>query len=349
VLTIFSETHRLHRAVAELIDGRMEPPVEVPERAERVLAAVRSAALGPIVEPDPDDPDVRAALLAVHDEAYLAFLETAHDAWLAEGHTGDALPLAWPARNLNGPEPDAIDGRLGYWSFDAGTPVTAGTWAAATGSVRVALTGARLLLAGEEVAFALCRPPGHHAAADQFGGYCFLNNSAVAAEALAAAGGRRVAVLDVDYHHGNGTQAIFWERPDVLTISIHADPRQEYPYFTGYAGEVGGSGAEGSNRNLPLPWGTGFDRWAEALDAAIGSVAAFGADAVVVPLGVDTFRGDPISRFGLDTPDYLAVGAALARLRRPTLFVLEGGYAVDAIGTNVVNVLRGFEDEESRD
>ena len=196
---------------------------------------------------------------------------------------------------------------------------------------------------GSDAAFALCRPPGHHAAPDQFGGYCFLNNSAIAAEALTAGGARRVAVVDVDYHHGNGTQAVFWDRPDVLTVSIHADPRQEYPYFTGYASETGGAGAEASNLNLPLPWGTGFGPWAAALDAAVTAVAAFGADAVVVPLGVDTFRGDPISRFGLDTPDYLAVGAAVARLGRPTLFVLEGGYAVDAIGTNVVNVLRGFQ------
>ena len=344
VLTVYSPDHRLHHATAELIDGRMVAPVDTPERAEQVLAAVTGAGLGPVVEPDADGADVRAALGAVHDRAFLDFLATAYDEWLAAGHDGDALGLVWPARTLAGAEPEAIDGRLGYWSFDAGTPITAGTWAAATASARVALTGARRLLGGEPSVFALCRPPGHHAAAGQFGGYCFLNNSAIAAQALRDGGVERVAVLDVDYHHGNGTQAVFWERPDVLTVSIHADPRQEYPYFTGHAAETGGGAGEGANRNLPLPWGTGWEPWSEALDAALATVAAFAPDAVVVPLGVDTYRGDPISRFQLDTPDYLRAGAAIARLGVPTLVVLEGGYAVDAIGANVTNALRGLVD-----
>jgi acetoin utilization deacetylase AcuC-like enzyme len=342
VLTVYSPDHHRHHARAELIDGVMAAPVEVPERAELVLAAVRERAIGPVVEPDPWGPDVSAALAAVHDQRYLDFLAGAHDEWLEAGRAGDALPLAWPARHMRQIEPTTIDGRLSYFSFDAGTPITEGTWVAASASARVALTAARLVLAGEQAAFALCRPPGHHATGDSFGGYCFINNSAVAAQALRDGGVERVAVIDVDYHAGNGTQTIFYERPDVLTCSIHADPRQEYPFFLGHADEVGSGRGEGTNRNWPLPWGTRWEAWTGALEEALHAVRAFGADALVVPLGVDTYRDDPISQFELDSPDYLRVGAALASLRLPTVVVLEGGYATEAIGLNVVNVLEGL-------
>jgi acetoin utilization deacetylase AcuC-like enzyme len=256
------------------------------------------------------------------------------------------LPYVWPGAGLPRPAaaPAALDARLGHWAFDAGTPITSGTWDAAWWSARAALAGARTVLGNERGAFSLCRPPGHHATPDAFGGYCYLGNSAIAAQAMRDGGAARVAVLDVDYHHGNGTQATFWDRPDVLTVSLHADPLQEYPYFTGHADERGGGAGEGANRNLPMPWGTGFDRWSEALDVGCGQVEAFGADALVVPLGVDTHEDDPISRFRLRSDDYLRVGARIARLELPTLFVLEGGYATDVIGVNVANVLEGFED-----
>ena len=212
-------------------------------------------------------------------------------------------------------------------------------WAAS----RVALAAQHAVADGAaEAAFALCRPPGHHAAATAYGGYCYLNNAAIAAQSFVDGGAERVAVIDVDYHHGNGTQSIFWERPDVLTVSLHADPRQEYPYFLGHADETGGGAGAGANLNLPMPWGTGFDRWFAALDDACGVVSRFGPDAVVVPLGVDTHEADPISHFELRSDDYLRVGARLAALGRPAVFVLEGGYATDVIGTNVANVLSGF-------
>jgi len=195
----------------------------------------------------------------------------------------------------------------------------------------------------ERSAFALTRPPGHHAGADFFGGYCFLNNAALAAQALREGGSARVAVLDVDYHHGNGTQSIFYERADVLTISIHGDPRTEYPFYLGHADERGAGAGEGCNLNLPLPRGTGFERWLEALDAAIAAVRAFRPDALVVPLGLDTFEGDPISGFHLKSADYLRVGARIASLALPTVFSFEGGYAVAEVGVNAVNVLEGFE------
>jgi acetoin utilization deacetylase AcuC-like enzyme len=241
-------------------------------------------------------------------------------------------------------EPITIDGQLSYFSFDAGTPITEGTWVAASASARVALTAARLVLGGERAAFALCRPPGHHATGDSFGGYCFINNRAVAAQAMRDGGAGRVAVLDVDYHAGNGTQTIFYERADVLTCSIHADPRQEYPFFLGHADETGGGAGVGANRNWPLPWGTGWDSWASALDDALATVRAFGPDALVVPLGVDTYRDDPISQFELDTPDYVRIGSAIGSLGLPTVVALEGGYATEAIGANVVNVLTGLDE-----
>lgn len=189
---------------------------------------------------------------------------------------------------------------------------------------------------------ALTRPPGHHAGPDFFGGYCFLNNAALAAQALRDAGASRVAVLDVDYHHGNGTQSIFYERADVFTASIHGDPQTEYPFFLGHADERGAGAGERCNLNLPLPAGTDFAAWRQALLEALAAVARFRADALVVPLGVDTFEGDPISRFGLRSADYVEVGRLLARAGLPTVFTMEGGYAVAEVGVNVVNVLDGF-------
>jgi acetoin utilization deacetylase AcuC-like enzyme len=331
-----------------VIDGRLQPHVEVPARAELVLAAVRERALGPVEEVAAvagDERTDRAAVERVHDPAFVAFLESIWADWTGEGRTWDAMPYVWSGVALPRSEvaPEALDARLGHWGFDAGTPITGGTWDAAWWSARTALAGARLLLGGErDGVFALCRPPGHHATPSAFGGYCYLGNSAIAAQALRDGGAATVAVLDVDYHHGNGTQATFWERSDVVTISLHADPRQEYPYFTGHEGERGAAAGEGANHNLPMPWGTGFDRWSEALDAGCAVVADSGADALVVPLGVDTHEDDPISRFRLQTDDYLRVGARIAELGVPTLFVLEGGYATDVIGINVANVLEGF-------
>lgn len=344
MLSVYTAEHLNHRPAAELIEGAMAPAVEVPERAELVRAAVEDASIGAILPPEDRSANTDAVIAAIHDPKYVAFLETAHDEWRSDGRAGDALPYVWPTRWLRQIEPESIDGRLSYYSFDAGTPITAGSWTAMEASARVAITAARLLLRGEQAVFAMCRPPGHHAARDLYGGYCFLNNAALACHVLRQGGADRVAVIDVDYHAGNGTQAIFYERGDVLTCSIHADPKQEYPYFLGHADESGAGEGVGANVNLPLPWGTGWKDWSVALRHACGQVSAFGADALVVSLGVDTFRADPICKFLLDTPDYLRAGALLGTVGLPTVFVLEGGYALDGIGENVVNVLRGFDD-----
>lgn len=339
---IYSDEHLHHAPQLEFNRGRMVPAFETPARAGNILEAVKAANLGPVEAPAafPD-----ASLQAVHSAAYLDFLSRVYDEWKALGREGDVLPMAWPLRRLPGNHvPDSLDGRLGFYSFDIGSPITAGTWAAARAAANVALTGAREIAAGAASAFALCRPPGHHAGTDFYGGYCYLNNAAIAAQFLRDAGAGRVAILDVDYHHGNGTQQIFYERADVLFASLHGDPAKAYPYFLGYADETGRGAGEGCNANFPLPEGTAWGGWSEALEAACRRIADYAPDALVVSLGVDTFRGDPISAFRLESDDYLRLGARLARLGRPTLFVMEGGYAVAEIGTNVANVLRGFED-----
>ena len=338
MLTVYSEDHRLHRGRAELINGKLVPSFECPERADTILRAVT-----PITQVTGPSEFGLDPVRRVHSEDFLTFLENAWSMWTAAGRDWDALPLAWPVRGMRQIEPDHIDGKLSYFSFDAGTPITAGTWQAATTAANVALTGADHLVHGAGAAFSLCRPPGHHAASDYYGGYCFLNNAAIAAQFLLDNRLTRVAILDVDYHHGNGTQSIFYERDDVLFLSIHGDPKQEYPFFLGRADETGRGPGEGHNHNFPLPWGTGAGPWFEALDRCCTLVADYRADGIVVSLGVDTYACDPISEFKLQTDDYPIIGQKIAALGMPTLFVLEGGYAVDELGVNVAGVLSGFE------
>ncbi len=343
MLTIYSGDHRAHDVSVEFNRGRLTAAFERAERAERVLAAVRAAGIGPVEDPASFPPET---VLRVHRPAFVEFLSGAHAEWRALDRPGEALPLAWPIRGLRSDRvPDSLDGRLSYYSFDISSPIAAGTWKAARSAADVAATGAARIAQGRErAAFGLCRPPGHHAASDYYGGYCFLNNAAIAAQHFRDCGASRVAILDVDYHHGNGTQEIFYSRPDVLFASIHADPATDFPYFLGYADEAGAGPGEGFNRNFPLPRGTAWAGWSPALDAACLAVAAHGPDALVVSLGVDTFRADPLSHFRLDSEDYLRVGERIGRLGLPTLFLMEGGYAVEEIGTNVVNVLTGYLD-----
>ncbi|MBM7063417.1 histone deacetylase family protein [Pseudomonas sp. UL073] len=340
MLTFYSDDHRLHHGRCELIDGELKPCFEMPSRADHVLQRVRDQQLGEVRAPSDFG---RAPIERIHSADYLSFFEGAWARWAALGHDSDMLPFTWPARTLRSVRPDNLHGQFGYYSFDAGAPITAGTWRAAYSSAQVALSGQQALAAGARSAFALCRPPGHHAAADLMGGYCYLNNAAIAAQAFRDQGVGRVAILDVDYHHGNGTQSIFYERGDVLFTSIHGDPRAEFPFFLGYADETGSGAGEGCNLNLPLSAGSGWELWSAALDTACQRIAEHGAEVLVVSLGVDTFKDDPISQFQLDSPDYLRMGARIARLGLPTLFVMEGGYAVAEIGINAVNVLEGFE------
>jgi acetoin utilization deacetylase AcuC-like enzyme len=354
MLIVHNPLHRRHHGRHEMFRGRLVPCHEVPARLDHVLAELRHRAPGELRTPGElvsGGPDAAfdAVLARIHQRRYLDFLAGAWDEWVAldpEHAELDALPAVWPVRGFRADVvPASFAARMGLFSFDAGSPLTAGTWAAAHAGAWCAVLAARALTgvhASRRSAFALTRPPGHHAGADFFGGYCFLNNAALAAQTLRDGGFERVAVLDVDYHHGNGTQSIFYPRGDVLTVSIHGDPRTEYPFFLGHADERGEGAGEGKNLNLPLPRGTGFDGWRAALHQALDRVSRFDARALVVALGVDTFEGDPISGFRLRSADYLRVGAEIAMLKLPTVFVFEGGYAVAEVGINTVNVLEGF-------
>ncbi|MGJ3252630.1 MAG: histone deacetylase family protein [Elainellaceae cyanobacterium] len=341
MITIYSDDHRYQNATAELNDGKLMPPFEMPRRAEMVLSSVKAMQLGEVIAPREFGLE---PIHRIHDRGYVEFLQTAWEQWRIEHGEYDALPLNWAIRTMRSDRiPEVLDGKLGYYSFDAGTPITQGTWKAITASANVALTGQTLIANGKRSAFSLCRPPGHHAGKDFYGGYCFLNNVAIAAQAFRDAGAERVAILDIDYHHGNGTQAIFYDRSDVMFLSIHAHPAQDYPYFLGYDDETGSGDGDGFNHNYPLRWNTDWQTYSGALTHAMSRIRDYRPDALLISLGVDTFEGDPISRFRLKGDDYSRMGRAIASANLPTLFVLEGGYAVEEIGINAVNVLLGFE------
>jgi acetoin utilization deacetylase AcuC-like enzyme len=337
--TFYSPAHLHHAPAQEFEMGRMAPAVEIPERAERVRARIEDRKLGPILAPARFGDE---AILRVHDEAFVGFLTGAHAAWAARyGDGADAFPSCWPARGLRERRAGDIESQLGSYAFDTATAITKGTWDAARAAVDVALTAAAAIAGGERAGFALTRPPGHHASRDVFGGYCYLNSIAIAAQWLRDRG-LKPAILDVDYHHGNGTQSIFYARSDVFFCSLHADPAFAYPHFLGFADEKGDGAGEGTTVNLPLPEGTDWAAYAAALSHAKDMLAAFGPDLLLVSLGLDTFEDDPICRFRIRTQDYLRLGESIAGIGLPTLFVFEGGYHIDALAENTSNVLEGF-------
>ena len=307
------------------------------ETAARIASILD--AIGPTERPEDRG---EAPILAVHDPAYVAFLKAAPGLWREAGRSGDAIPYAFPVVGRRPLTLTRIDALLGAHAFDATTPITADTWGSAYASAQSALAATHAVLGGEFVAFALCRPPGHHAGADYGGGYCHLNTAAVAAQAARDAGVARVAILDIDYHHGNGTQDIFWERGDVFFASVHADPATDYPFYWGHADERGSGEGEGATLNLPLPHGTRLDAFRAAQGRALERIARFAPGLLVVSFGADTWEGDPISHFALTTADYAVLARDIAGCGWPTAIVMEGGYAVDALGRNVASFLSGF-------
>ena len=316
----------------------------MPDRDPVTLRLFRAAAGHALLAPDRDS---SAVLARIHAPRYLQFLQTAWAQWLALDPANaqvQPFPSVWPVRTLRSDiEPDNFVARLGLYSMDNGTPLAAGSWQAAKAGADAAASAAARVAAGARAAFCCTRPPGHHAGPDFMGGYCLLNNAAVAAQWLCDQGAARVAVLDVDYHHGNGTQSIFYDRADVLFVSIHGDPRTEYPFYLGHADESGQGAGEGFNLNLPLPAGSSVAKWFAALDAACIRISQYAPDALVVSLGLDTYVGDPISQFALTTEDFSTLGRRLAGLGLPTALVLEGGYAATELGANALQVIHGFE------
>jgi acetoin utilization deacetylase AcuC-like enzyme len=344
VKVVYTLRHRLHHPEQELEAGHLQDPFEHPGRAEMIRSALAADDAFEFVAPDEWGSD---PIEAVHDPGMVRFLETAwHDYQQTHPHTHDVVPdmFALPAiREGMEPadEPGAIGARLGWWCFETTTPITQGTYAAARSSVDVALTAASLVVAGDPVAYGLCRPPGHHAARAAYGGYCFFNNAAVVAHHLTTNAECKVAVLDVDYHHGNGTQQIFYDRDDVLFASLHGDPKRAYPYLTGGRAERGTGKGSGTTSNYPLPERTGDDDYLAALSAACADVAAFGADMVVVSLGLDTFYDDPISDLAVTPDGFERSGAMVRELGLPTVVLQEGGYAIDELGENARRWLTG--------
>lgn len=343
MITFYNDRHARHDGRFEMFRGARVPCFEVPLRAQQVRDELRRRGWA---EPEPPRAFGEERFERVHSRPYLDFLRGAWAEWAAscdDPMPPDVLPSVWPVRGHRlDVQPRNFAARLGLYALDAGTPLTEGTWEAARSGAWCALSAADEVLRGTRAAFALTRPPGHHAGRDFFGGYCFLNNAALAAQALRDGGAQRVAILDIDYHHGNGTQTLFYDRADIVYASLHGDPLTEYPFYLGHADETGTGEGRGCNLNLPLPRGTGFTRWHDALRHALQVIAGYRIDAMVVSLGVDTFEGDPISGFQLRQDDYPRVGETLASVGWPTVLVFEGGYALAEVGVNTVNVLDGF-------
>lgn len=344
MITIHTDLHRRRDAKTELYGGELVAPFERPSRVDFIVKRVEEVKLGEIVAPQAF---CESHFERVHDASFIEFVKTAWQQWRAEGFAGEAIPTVWPARRMVQKVPEFIDGKLGYYAFAGETSISEGTWEAAVASAQVALTGAKHIAEGGNAIFSLCRPPGHHTAVDMYGGYCFLNNAAIAAQYMLDQGASKIAILDVDFHHGNGTQDIFYERSDVLFVSLHGDPAYAFPHFLGYAEETGVGDGQGFNVNYPMGPGTPYDVWRDALKQGLNKITQFAPDALIVSLGVDTFENDPISFFKLKSDDYTDYGRRLGNLALPTLFVMEGGYDVEEIGVNTVNVLQGFEHASS--
>jgi acetoin utilization deacetylase AcuC-like enzyme len=346
---VHTERHRAHDPKVETYLGVPVPANEVPARADAIVAALRADGGFEMTDATAHGTD---PILAVHNAGLLRFLEAAWPEVERQRLDREFLVAdTYPARAMfagmseavvaRRPEPIAIGGRVGWWGLDSSNPLVAGSYDAARGAVDVALTTVDLVLGGEQVAYGLCRPPGHHAAAAMAGGYCFLNNAAIAAQSIVERTGERVAILDVDVHHGNGTQQIFWRRDDVRYASLHADPRRLYPFFLGHPDEVGEGPGRGANLNLPQPLRADDATYLRDLDRALEWIAAAPGSVVVVSLGFDTYERDPIGDLALTTEGYHEMGRRVGSLGRPLVILQEGGYYIPALGANAVAWLRG--------
>jgi acetoin utilization deacetylase AcuC-like enzyme len=335
---VFGEAQNAHAPARYMRYGRIGEFPESPERVTRLLEGVNQASLemtAPRAFP-------LGHLAAVHSERYLDFLERGHAEW---SKVPDAFPEMMPSvRPLEQPSgyPDNILGRAGWHIMDFSSAITADTWLSARTSAFSALTAADLVLGGERAAYALCRPPGHHAYPERAGGFCYLNNAAIVAQHLKAKHAR-VAVLDIDVHHGNGTQAIFYDRSDVLTVSLHGDPANYYPFFYGYADQRGEGAGEGFNVNLPLPVKSKDAVWQKALGEALQRIADFAPGALVLALGLDTHEADPLAGGGVTTEGFGVMAKMIAELELPTVITQEGGYLTPYLGGNLAAFLMGFQ------
>ena len=335
---VFNAVQLGHRPTRYLTQGNLVDYPEQPERVRALLAGARKAGA-----------DIRAAyafedthIAAVHTERYLTFLENAHPEWRRiEGANFELMPSVRPVEPL-AHYPESILGQAGWHLMDFACPILEDTARVARSSAMTALTAAQLVADGEPVAYALCRPPGHHAYADRASGFCYLNNSAITAQFLRELHDK-VAILDVDVHHGNGTQAIFYDRSDVLTVSIHADPSSFYPFYWGYEEQTGRGAGRGYNINLPVPVRSDDEIWLGALHYALERISAYGPGALVVALGLDAHEDDPLRGGAMSTAGFGRMARGISSLGLPTVIVQEGGYMTDRLGDNLASFLGQFE------
>jgi acetoin utilization deacetylase AcuC-like enzyme len=337
---IYSQDHRDHAGAKEMRYDKMIPMSESPERMDMIVGALAEAGLEDIAEPDSHGLEIAHQ---VHDPAFVSFLEQAYPLWEQEfGPGGFATAYTFGMRGMDQVPNHSVHSMLSCYTFDVCVPFVRGTWTAIRSAMDTALTGAQLIRRGEQSVFSLCRPPGHHASRDLAGGYCYMNNAAIAAQSFLNEGASRVAILDIDYHHGNGTQSIFYDRSDVFFASLHCRPEDEYPFLMGYATERGRDAGKGYNLNLHMQRGTDYSVWGPALRTALTAVRNYAPDVLVVSLGVDTYANDPVGGFMLQTNDYHDIGRQIRGLGLPTQFIMEGGYAMEDLGRNVAGVILGF-------
>ena len=330
----------LHDPHFFLMRGKVVPCFEVPGRATSLLEGAKALGLE-IVTPEPRLPE---RIGAVHDEAYVAFLRDGWREWSAQPNAGpEMVPNMHPTPEMvmqGAVVGSGIVSRAGWYMADTACAIGEASWRSILAAAACADAASREVAGGARSAYALCRPPGHHAYAARAGGHCFLNNSALAAANLRAGGAARVAVLDIDSHHGNGTQGIFWNDASVLTVSVHGDPNSYYPWFVGHAGETGG--VPGTNLNMPLPRSAGDAPWLEAVTTGADAVRAFGAEALVVALGFDASKDEPLGFLEVSDDAFARAGGIAASLSLPTVIVQEGGYAVASLPRLLGRFMAGF-------
>jgi acetoin utilization deacetylase AcuC-like enzyme len=341
MITLYDPMQRLHAPDTFIVAGRPQPIPETPERIDMLMQGVVAVGSKLMVPPAIN----LETLALVHDQSYLNFLETLRERWMHVPQSSDIpLPNVYAIGRPSLPPlgyPDAVVGQAGYHLGDGACPVTETTLAAAKASAACATEAARLVLRGECLVYALCRPPGHHAASDLAAGFCFFNNAALAAEILTK-GGKRTAILDIDVHHGNGTEAIFYDRADVLTVSIHVNPKRFYPFFWGYENELGRGAGEGFNLNLPMERGIAIAEYLAALEIALQRVSDFAPECLVIAAGLDIAVDDPFMGFAIRTEDFQTIGQRIAELKLPMVAVQEGGYPSESLGRNLASLLKGL-------
>lgn len=338
----FSDRQKLHQTTTEFVMGALRPGMDSSARTEAIADEIRRLDIGCFEQPNAEVP--LSILGKVHSRGLLNFLETLHERWEAAYPGSAPFPEMGLAPGMRRRVTNSLRAQLVHYCFDTCTPVGKGTWVATLDSASSAYAATQAALSGERYSFSLCRPPGHHSGQDFYGGYCFLNNAAIAAEAWVMQTGTRCAIIDVDFHHGNGTQQIFYEREEVFYASLHRSPGDTYPFFSGYEDERGAGAGLGENLNLPIPAEGGWSQFEPTLIRALESALSRNPSALIISLGVDTYYEDPVGGLGLTIEAFRRMGALFKRGNLPVMVILEGGYLVRAVGACVSRFLLGLND-----